>query len=172
MVDGVGTTTWNYDALNRPLTITDPFTSTVSYVYDVLSNRTSLTYPDGKVVTNTYDALNRLIQVTVWNTQTTAYTYNALGQLITATLPNGITSNLSYNNAHRLESMTHMTSTATLASYTYTLDASGNRTQSVESVKQPSGSMQSETISYTYDSLYRLTAADYSDGQYFHYAYD
>jgi len=28
------------------------------------------------------------------------------------------------------------------------------------------------TISYTYDALYRLTAADYSDGKYFHYAYD
>jgi RHS repeat-associated protein len=28
------------------------------------------------------------------------------------------------------------------------------------------------TINYTYDPLYRLTAADYSDGKYFHYAYD
>ena len=27
-------------------------------------------------------------------------------------------------------------------------------------------------VSYTYDSLYRLTAADYSDGKYFHYGYD
>jgi hypothetical protein len=28
------------------------------------------------------------------------------------------------------------------------------------------------TIDYTYDPLYRLTAADYSTGQYYHYAYD
>ena len=28
------------------------------------------------------------------------------------------------------------------------------------------------TITYTYDSLYRLTGADYSDGSYFRYAYD
>jgi RHS repeat-associated protein len=28
------------------------------------------------------------------------------------------------------------------------------------------------TITYAYDSLYRLTAADYSDGIYFHYTYD
>jgi RHS repeat-associated protein len=28
------------------------------------------------------------------------------------------------------------------------------------------------TINYTYDPLYRLTAADYSDGKYFHYDYD
>ena len=28
------------------------------------------------------------------------------------------------------------------------------------------------TIDYTYDTLYRLTAADYSSGEYFHYTYD
>ncbi len=28
------------------------------------------------------------------------------------------------------------------------------------------------TINYTYDALYRLTAADYSSGEFFHYAYD
>jgi RHS repeat-associated protein len=28
------------------------------------------------------------------------------------------------------------------------------------------------TINYTYDPLYRLTAADYSDGKFYHYAYD
>jgi hypothetical protein len=27
-------------------------------------------------------------------------------------------------------------------------------------------------VDYTYDPLYRLTAADYSTGQYYHYAYD
>jgi len=31
---------------------------------------------------------------------------------------------------------------------------------------------ESRTITYTYDPLYRLTAADYDDGTYFHYTYD
>jgi len=31
---------------------------------------------------------------------------------------------------------------------------------------------QSQSITYTYDPLYRLTAADYDDGTYFHYSYD
>ena len=31
---------------------------------------------------------------------------------------------------------------------------------------------QSQSITYTYDPLYRLTAADYDDGTYFHYTYD
>ncbi len=28
------------------------------------------------------------------------------------------------------------------------------------------------TIQYTYDALHRLTAADYSDGRFYHYTYD
>jgi YD repeat-containing protein len=34
MADGVGTTTWAYDELSRPITITDPFTGTVGYTYN------------------------------------------------------------------------------------------------------------------------------------------
>lgn len=37
----------------------------------------------------------------------------------------------------------------------------------------PGGSgEESVIIDYEYDALYRLTAADYSSGPYFHYAYD
>ena len=35
----------------------------------------------------------------------------------------------------------------------------------------PPGASQ-VTLSYLYDPLYRLTEANYSDGRYFHYAYD
>ena len=34
------------------------------------------------------------------------------------------------------------------------------------------GGPVSVTIDYTYDPLHRLTAADYSTGDYFHYSYD
>jgi len=49
MTDSMGTTSWAYDALGRPLTVTAPLTGTVSYRYDRLGNRTHLIYPDGKV---------------------------------------------------------------------------------------------------------------------------
>lgn len=174
MVDGVGATTWTYDQLSRPITITDPFTGIVGYAYDILSNRTQLTYPDGKVVTDTYDALNRLTQVTDWNAQATTYAYNAIGQPITTTLPNGVTSAISYDAAHRLTSLTHTTLTDTLASYAYTVDTIGNRTQTQEGLVQPPATTitQTDNISYTYDSLYRVTDAMYANGEAFHYAYD
>src|SRR3990172_3731946 len=45
MSDGVGSTHWVYDNLNRPTSVTDPFNGTVGYGYDGLGNRTSLDYP-------------------------------------------------------------------------------------------------------------------------------
>ena len=36
----------------------------------------------------------------------------------------------------------------------------------------PTPTATSVTINYTYDPLYRLTAADYSTGEFFHYTYD
>ena len=56
MVDGVGTTTWTYDQLNRVTNVNDPFGDDVGYDYDAVGNRTELTYPDLKIVEYTYDA--------------------------------------------------------------------------------------------------------------------
>jgi RHS repeat-associated protein len=42
-----------------------------------------------------------------------------------------------------------------------------------DAVTIPGGTVETDvTIDYTYDPLYRLTAADYSTGEFFHYTYD
>lgn len=66
MTDGLGTTAWDFDALNRPVEITDPFENTVRYGYDGGGKRTSLTYPDTSEVAYTYDGLGRLVGVNDW----------------------------------------------------------------------------------------------------------
>jgi RHS repeat-associated protein len=132
MTDGTGATTWTFDAVGRPITITQPNVGNVGYGYDSAGDRTGLSYPDGKVVTYTYDLAARLANVTDWQAKTTNYSYNALGQPITVTLPNGVTSRYSYDNAGRVAVISHTTLTQTLAVYTYTVDAIGNRTQVVE----------------------------------------
>jgi CSLREA domain-containing protein len=155
MTDSVGTTTWNYDLVGRPLTITQPFTGSVVYGYDSAGNRLSLKYPDGKVVTDTYDLASRLVQVKDWQTQTTSYAYDSASRLTSLALPNGITSTYTYDGANRLLALTHQTLTQTVASYTYTLDAVGNRVQVVESGPQaaapPSGNVI--TVTTTTDEL-------------------
>ena len=60
-----------------------------------------------------------------------------------------------------------MRGTTILARYAYTLDATGNRTHVTET-----GSGVTRGISYTYDPLYRLTAAAYSTGEHYAYQYD
>jgi YD repeat-containing protein len=71
-----------------------------------------------------------------------------------------------HDPAGRLTNLTHTRGTMVLARYAYTLDATGNRTQ----VTETAGGVTRE-ISYTYDSLYRLTAADYSTGEAYTYQY-
>lgn len=138
MLDGAGITTWNYDQLSRPITVTDPFTGTVIYGYDSAGDRTSLKYPDGKVVTYTYDLANRLTQVTDWQSRLTTYTYDPASRLTTTALPNGVTSAYTYDNANRLLNLTHQKSGQTLASYTYTYDPVGNRIRASEIIASPS----------------------------------
>ena len=132
MDDGIGRTTWNYDALGRVTSVTDPFGKTVAYEYDNVGNRTGLTYPDGKVVNYTYDPANRLQVVKDWLEQVTTYGYDSANRLNLVALPNGINSNYTYDSAGHLTNLTHAAQDRTLASYTYTYDATGNRTSAVE----------------------------------------
>ena len=80
-----------------------------------------------------------------------------------------------YDGADRLKTLTHSQFGWTVGAYTYTVDASGNRTGVVESLQAPDavpGTITTTVISYTYDALYRLTEADYSTGDVFTYTYD
>ncbi len=137
MTDATGVTTWAYDALGRPITISAPYSGTVGYRYDALGNRTQTIYPGGQVVTNTYDALSRLSQVVAWDGKVTRYFYDRAGRLLTETLPNAITTTYRYDSVGRLVNLTHAGRWWTLAAYTYTLDAVGNRIAVVERVLAP-----------------------------------
>jgi RHS repeat-associated protein len=136
MSDGLGTTGWAYDELNRALAVTDPFSQTVSYGYNGLGQRTSITYPDTKVVTYTLDNAGRLHLVTGWDSLLTTYTYDKAGRLQSALLPNGVNSGYIYDNAGRLLSLSHTMGVETLSSFQYTYDPVGNRTSVYDKLPQ------------------------------------
>ena len=136
MTDGLGTTTWTYDDLNRPASITDALGETVAYAYDATGNRTGLTYPDGKSVAYAYDLANQLTEVTDWDSQVTGYAYDNTGQLISVSRPNGISSGYIYDDAGRLIQLGHTIGGNTLSSYVYSYDPVGNLTQAVESLTE------------------------------------
>jgi len=132
MTDAIGTTTWDYDDLNRPISITDPFQQVVGYSYDAAGNRTGLAYA-GKQVGYTYDTANRLTNVND-STLETVYQYDPTGRLASILLPNGVNTTYSYDEAGRLVQIRHAADDESeLISYQYTYDAAGNRIQAVES---------------------------------------
>ncbi len=87
-----------------------------------------------------------------------------MGQLPKNQFPNTVWTDFTYDAADRLTSVINKkTGPITISSFTYTLDAVGNRTQMVD---------LSGTHTYQYDPLYRLTQATYPGPQTDTYAYD
>ncbi len=138
MNDGLGTTAWDYNNLDLPNTITDPFAASVAYDYDAVGNRTSLVYPNGQTVSYAYDAVgNRLTQASMVSglSSVVDYVYDDANRL---TSVNGVTytwdnnGNLlndgvnayTYNTANQLKTLT---SPSVNASYGY--NGMGDRLQ-------------------------------------------
>lgn len=138
MTDGAGTTTWTFDKLDRPTTIQDPFNATVGYGYDPAGNLTSLAYPGGQTVNYTFDNANRLTTVNGLSSIVN-YTYDNANRLTNISRPNGVASIYTYDNADRLLSFVHAAGAQNLASYQYTYDPAGNRTQVIEEIAIPEG---------------------------------
>jgi RHS repeat-associated protein len=135
---------------------TDPHGFQVQYQYDAAGNLTQLTYPGNKSVGYGYDALNRLTSVTIgWLNKTETYSYDAAGRLTQASRFNASQTQYGYDNADRLTSLSHTAGTptpTTLASYAYTLDANGNRTQAVVSEAKLPEQLINASNSYTYNT--------------------
>jgi len=164
MLDVTGTTSFTYDALYRPTSIQDGASATIGYAYDAAGRRTSITYPGSTGnVTYGYDNANRLTSVTDFQSKTTSYTYDNANRLTSTTLGNGLISDRTYDNADRLLTVLNRNGGTAISSYTYTLDAVGNRTQVVDT---------SGTSTYTYDGLYRLTGVTYPNSDTQSYTYD
>ncbi len=125
---------------------------------------TTLTYPGGvETVTYGYDNANRLTSVTDWLSKVTSYTYDNADRLTSTTLGNGLIADRTYDNADRLLTVLNRNGGTTISSYTYTLDAVGNRDQMVDTTG---------TSTYTYDDLYRLTGVTYPNADVQSYTFD
>lgn len=155
MNDASGVTVYNYDARHRLASKQTPF-GTLSYTYDDSGNllTTRSSNANGTSVDYNYDPLNRLATVKDNNLLTlnggsTSYSYDPVGNLKSYLYPNGVTTTYDFNSLNRLTSSNASTPVSTLANYTYTLGATGNRTAVIE--------LSGRKVNYAYDDLYRLT---------------
>ena len=159
MSDGTGSTTYSYDEMDRLLAVTSPGAKTVGYRYDLDGNRTKVIYPDSTAVTYAFDKGSRLQSLSDWANRTTSYQYFPDGNLQTVTNLDGTTANYSYDNAQRATEVLNRNGTNVIDQHSYTLDNVGNRTALSETLAQISGGPITNNVTYTYDSLYRLTGA-------------
>ena len=149
VADSRGATTLSYDDMGRLESRSDPETGTIGYGYDPAGNKTSVISPSGSV-SYSYDELNRLETVNDPATGTTRYSYDTVGNLKTVSYPNGTRADYSYDLLNRLTLLENRGSDGSLiSSYSYTLDAAGNRKKVEE---EPSG----RVVDYDYDETDRL----------------
>ncbi|MHB0954937.1 MAG: putative Ig domain-containing protein [Pirellulaceae bacterium] len=154
VTDARGTTTYVYDERDRLLARTEPDGTQIGYLYDDAGNRTAVTTPAG-TTSYTFDPLNRLETVRDSDGQLTRYSYDAGGHLVRTEFPNGLLETRQYDERSRLTFLEQSASTGVLASYRYTLTATGRRS----AVEEQGG----RRVDYTYDPVGRLTREAITD---------
>ncbi|MEO1083319.1 MAG: RHS repeat-associated core domain-containing protein, partial [Acidobacteriota bacterium] len=104
------TTTYSYDALDRLITVEQPFgittdTVTTSYTYDVQDHLVEVVDGEGTITNYVYSDRDLMTQETSEVSGVTAYTYTDSGQLATRTDARGITETRSYDVLDRVTSV-------------------------------------------------------------------
>ncbi|MDR3709287.1 MAG: RHS repeat-associated core domain-containing protein [Capsulimonadaceae bacterium] len=152
MADWTGVTSHTYDGDNRPLSVSYPTRKTLAYGYDAVGNRTSLVDPDGGTTVYGYDAANNLTGIVDPYGDRTSIVYDALNREAARTMANGIVTTHTFDAAGN-----ETVRASSVAVYTATYDAVGNRLSvaEIESPSTGSGS-SSSLVTYTYDSSYQL----------------
>jgi RHS repeat-associated protein len=139
----------------------------LSRSFDVVSNRTDVTYPSGRAIHYDYDSLNRVAKITnsakgagypgsatfPAHYDIAGYEYRGL-RLAKATYGNEAGYHLAYDGAGRLISTRHISSRKTLLNIQQLFDSAGNRRFQSD---RPKVGARPNGVTYTYDSLYRLT---------------
>lgn len=154
MTDATGTTTDEYDKLDRLIASKDGHGDSVKYEYNLDNQPIKITYPNGKAVTRTYDKAGRLESVSDWLEHTTKFGYDADSDLTITTFP-AATSNVdkyAYNAADRMTEVKMTKGAETLASLVYARENVGQ----VETITSK-GLPGEEKPGYTYDENNRLT---------------
>ncbi|MFO1495877.1 MAG: RHS repeat-associated core domain-containing protein [Lysobacterales bacterium] len=161
--DGGPVYSFAYDERDRLTSASDPYGRTITYGYDIRGNRTELS-TGRQQIQYQYDALSRLRQVVATldngRSQTTSYSYDGVGNRAGMVHPNGTVVEYQYDVRNRLKSLVHKASSAAgaaiLLSLSYSVDASGLRTQIAETRPGTSTAITRVT-DYQYDAVKRLT---------------
>jgi RHS repeat-associated protein len=158
-----GKYTFTYDALNREVSVQEPFGAALTFTYDIGSNRTQVQDSFGGVTSSTYDALDRLTSRQFSGTGQTSLrvdlTYTSVDRFASINRSQGngsggwtsvVTSSYTYDALQRIVTLQHQNSSgATLANYVYTYDANSRLISETDTGRH---------TNYSYDKTGQLTA--------------
>lgn len=163
MTDGTGTSTREYDQLDRLTEAKNGAKEVVKYKYDIGNEQTEITYPNGETIKHAYDKAGRLEKVTDWLGKETTFGYNRDSRVKAMTFPttNSNVDEYAYNRADQMTEVSMKKKAEVLASMTYTLDKLGQVEKSVDT-----GFSEEAERKYEYDAANRLTK---SNGTLFEY---
>jgi len=149
-----------YTALGQTAQVRDARNNVTSYSYDGLGNLLAQTSPDTGTTTFSYNTVGQLIQTQKADLSLTSYAYDSLGRLTTQS-GGGQTRTLTYdtctNGKGLLCTAARTGGTATTAKFTYT-------PWGQLATRRDTLGAATDTTSYAYDGLGRLTGIDYPSG--------
>ena len=144
-----GRTTSMFDADGRLSAVINPAGLRLTYAYDAASQRKYLTEPEGARFTYSFDAAGRTNYVANPQAQRATWSYDAASRVTGIHYANTTRTSYLYDNASRLLRVANLSSTSTtLSSFSYALDAVGNRQRVVEST--------GNRVTWSYDKTYQL----------------
>jgi RHS repeat-associated protein len=153
--NGTDSLTWTYDNMDRVASeASTRNASSVGYTYDDAGNRAVLSLNGATHVTYGYDQWSRLTGITR-GASTFAFAYDTPSRRTSMTYPNGVVTTYGYDAESRLTSLGASLGATPITSFSYILDAAGNRTRKTT---------LDWTEDYRYDEVYRLLSADRSAG--------
>jgi RHS repeat-associated protein len=171
---------YTYDYWNR-LTAEKRHISTsmyeVAYQYDVTSRLTKLTYPDSMDILYSYDDLNRTTEIKRYvdglndEILLDQVQYDVDNLITQFDYGNDLQATFSYDARDRIATMDVKNDTTSYLNLDYTLDNNSNITQLVNGWRDTSSTWHTQTESYSYDGLDRLTSASCTSWSHT-YAYD
>jgi RHS repeat-associated protein len=161
MVDGTGTTSYEYDQLDRLTGTKDGHGDTVGYEYNLANEQTAIAYPNGKSIAREFDSAGRLKSVTDWGGHKTKFAYDADSDLTATTFPAGTSDEDTYvyNEAGAMSEVTMKKGSETLKSIVYTRN-NDERITKVGAAGTTGG------LSYSYDASGRMTEGGSSEFRY------
>jgi RHS repeat-associated protein len=162
MTDARGLVKYSYDGQDRLIGITPANGSSINYMYDLVGNRTQMTTTAGStsfVTTYGYDANNQITSIDAPSVGQITLAYDQVGMRKQINYVNAnIQVDYTYNTLNRLTDIVQHSTVggpvAPLASYHYTLDPVGNRTDALEG--------DGTTLHWDYDNAYRLIKETYT----------